>query len=151
MAKRGRPTKYDKDIIRKCWEYLNIVRPSKDEHGQLDEVIPSIEGLSLHIDVNRDTIYEWCKEEPKSDFSDIVARILAKQGKTLVNEGSIGNFNPTITKLLLSKHKYRESIDVTSDDKPISPTPESMAMATKALDEFFKNNGHSTPPTTPTV
>lgn len=119
MAKTGRPTKYNKEVIRKCWEYLYIVRPSKDEHGHLDEVIPSIEGLSLHIDVQRSTIYEWMQEEPKSEFSDIVGKILAKQGKTLVNKGATGDFNPTISKLLLSKHKYRESIDVTSDEKPL--------------------------------
>ena len=149
MASRGRPTKYNKDIIRKCWEYLNIKRPSKDEHGELDEVIPSIEGLALYIDVRRETIWAWCQEEDKSDFSNIVRMILEKQGKTLVNKGSTGDFNPTITKLLLSKHKYRESIDVTTDDKPITPTPESIALANRALDEFLKNAKPNTTPNIP--
>lgn len=140
MAKRGRPTKYSDEMIGKATQYLHIKRPSRDEHGQIDEVMPSIEGLALHLMVHRDTIWQWCKEEDKKDFSDIVEAIFQKQGKTLVNQGAIGNFNPTISKLLLSKHNYREQteIDLTSGGEKLETN------VINVIDKVYGNQ-----PTTP--
>lgn len=100
----GRPTEYNQAIIEKTREYLNTFET-------LGEVIPSIEGLAVYLDLARSTIYDWIGQEDKQEFSDIVEKILAFQGKTLANKGLKGEFNPTIAKLMLSKHGYKDSTE----------------------------------------
>lgn len=99
----GRPTIYNEDILSKAREYLNNL--------PTDEVIHSIEGLADFLDINRSTIYDWSKQEDKKEFSNIVDKILNLQGKTLINGGVSGKFNSSITKVMLTKHGYREGID----------------------------------------
>ena len=54
------------------------------------------------------------------DFLHALEKIENLQGKILQNKGLLGEFNPTITKLMLSaNHGMREKSDITSDDKPI--------------------------------
>jgi hypothetical protein len=110
----GRPPEYNEDIVNKAKEYFaNLPQ---------DEVIHSKEGLALYLGISRDTIYDWCRQEDKEDFSYIVEQIFAKQGKTLVNKGLSGGFIPSVVKVMLSKHQYREGIDHTTNDKDL-PTP----------------------------
>ena len=106
----ARPTDYRPEIIELSKEYRDLQRPNDDE------VIPSIEGLSLYINIARSTIYEWISQEGKEEFSDIVAQILANQGKMLINNGLIGKFNNSITKVMMSKHGYREGIEQMGKD-----------------------------------
>lgn len=130
----ARQTDYNEIIVKLANQYFNLPRTLEDE-----EIIPTIEGLALYIDVSRSTIYEWVKDEEKKEFSDIVERILEKQAQSLVNNGLKGKFTPTIAKVLLTKHGYREGIDATSDDKPIGEqSPESKAKAL-AFEEWYKN------------
>jgi len=98
----GRPTDYNEEVLEKAKEYL-------ETYENLGEVIPSVEGLACFIEIARSTIYEWIGQEDKKDFSDIVERILAHQGKTLANKGLKGEFNPTIAKLMMGKHGYKDS------------------------------------------
>jgi hypothetical protein len=83
--------------------------------------------------VNRDTIYDWETKEP--EFSDILGKLRAKQAHMLITNGLSGDYNPTIAKVLLTKHGYREGQEVTGKDggalsvnfDPIfkyAPTPE---------------------------
>lgn len=100
--KKGRPTDYSEEILDKAREYLlNLPQ---------DEVIHSIEGLSDYLCIARSTIYDWASQEEKKDFSDILGKILVKQGKSLVNGGLNGKLNSTITKLILTKHDYRDEV-----------------------------------------
>lgn len=99
----GRLTDYGPAIIEKATKYLNKLPKG--------EVIHSIEGLSVYLKIARSTIYEWIKHEDKVAFSDIVAEILSKQGQTLINRGLTGRFNASITKVILTKHGYREGIE----------------------------------------
>ncbi|MFP5263733.1 MAG: terminase small subunit [Blastocatellia bacterium] len=101
----GRPTEYGPRIIKQAQEYLKKYR-------EFDEVIPTIEGLSVYLGIRRSTIYDWASQEDKKEFSDILESILSMQGKTLVAKGLSGDFNSTITKLMLSKHGYRESQEI---------------------------------------
>lgn len=132
MAEVGRPTKYGEEILKKTREYLNgcgVVIDS--ETGKTISVnLPSIEGLSVFLHINRDTIYQWEKEN--KEFSDIVNELRAKQGEFLINNGLSGKFNPLITKVILTKHGYREGVDATTNDKDL-PTP--------ILNGIFSNNG----------
>ena len=103
----GRPTLYSSDKLSKAEAYLT------DFTGQNNAVIPSIAGLATYLEVSRDTIYEWAKDEEKSAFSDILGKILSKQEELALNGGLTGDLNATIVKLLLGKHGYSEKQDTT--------------------------------------
>lgn len=114
--KMGRPSKYSAEIIEKAESYLI-------DFAENGDVIPSIEGLAEHLDITRTTIYAWKKEEGKEEFSYILEKILAKQGRLLINEGLKGGFNAAIAKLALGKHGYHETHDLQSSDGSMSPKP----------------------------
>lgn len=104
----ARPTIYNEEILEKAKEYFL--------HLPEDEMLHSLEGLAEYLDVSRSTIYDWISQEEKEEFSYIVDKILNKQGKTLINNGLIGKFNQSITKVMLSKHGYREGIEQMGKD-----------------------------------
>lgn len=141
----ARPTKLTKELLEKAQDYsLNW--------KMLDgAVIPTIEGLSLHCNLARSTVYAWCEiptefnvpanttpeQLPKwqkectklrqlhAEFSDIVENILLKQSRTLISHGLDGAFNASITKLILSgKHGYveKQATDLTTNGKDL-PMP----------------------------
>jgi hypothetical protein len=107
----GRPTDYSPEVITKSLQYLKECIDSFG--GDIKTVnLPSIEGLAIYLDINRDTIYKWEQDPDKKEFSDIVETIRAEQAKRLVNNGLSGNYNPTIAKLLLHKHGYSDKQEV---------------------------------------
>lgn len=107
----GRPTDYTPELLEAAWEY------ARTHDG--DEV-PSVAGLCDKIGISRNCAYEWAKDENKQ-FNDILETIAKKQEKTLLNKGLSGEFNSTITKLMLTKHGYsdKQETDLTSGGKPI--------------------------------
>ncbi len=126
----GRPTIYGQEMLNKTKEYVEtceddevqqtIGMSAKGTELFKNKVIvnlPSIEGLAYHLGIHKDTIYEWCKSF--SDFSDVIDKLRAKQAKALINKGLSGDYNPTIAKVLLTKHGYIDKQDVTSDGKAI--------------------------------
>lgn len=104
MAERGRPTDYNEQTIPKTLDYLKNYKDYGDE-------IPSIAGLSVVLDVARNTIYDWASQEDKREFSNILQKILSEQEKTLMNNGLNGKFNSNIVKLALGKHGYSDKVD----------------------------------------
>lgn len=150
--KAGRPTIYGESLIKNALVYLELCddeyetkyRPLiKDgiESGEEAYIVkrvklPSIEGLAYFLGVHRDTLYEWEKEYPI--FSDILNRLRSKQADELINKGLSGDYNPTIVKVLLTKHGYREGIDQTTNDKDLVPDKQSREKANEAIDVFFK-------------
>lgn len=123
----ARPTDYNKDIVKKVKQYLEdsvddeiqqtIGMSAKGTELFKNKVIvniPTIEGLAVYLSVHRDTIYEWEKEH--KEFSDILAKLRAKQATELINKGLSGDYNSTIAKVLLTKHGYRDSQEVTGKD-----------------------------------
>ena len=92
--------------------------------------------MALKLKLNKDTIYSWRKEH--EEFSDLIEDLLAKQANALVNKGLNGQYNPTIAKVLLTKHGYREGTDVTTQGEKITTplTDQAIAMAT----EFTRQN-----------
>lgn len=124
--KLGRPTSYSQAILDLARMYLDNLPE--------DEVVHSIEGLADYIKIARSTIYEWISQEDKKDFSDIVELILSKQGKTLVNKGLDNKFSSAITKVMLSKHGYREGIEnMGKDGKDLIPETISKEKAEELL------------------
>lgn len=119
----ARPTKLTKALIDQAEDYA---QNWKHIDGG---VIPSIEGLTLHLKLARSTVYAWCDTPTQHDdetpqayakrcdlheqFSDIVETVLVKQSRTLINHGLDNQFNSTIAKLMLSgKHGYVEKSEV---------------------------------------
>lgn len=118
----GRPPIYD-DVktVAKAEEYLQTcideeysrIKSEGDKSVSYDNHVrvklPSIEGLSLFLDVTRDTVHEWKKIHP--NFSYIVNKILAEQAKRLIEGGMSGVYNASIAKLLLTKHGYVDKVE----------------------------------------
>lgn len=94
----SRPSIYSSLILDQTKIYL--------ESFECKEVIPTIEGLALHLDLSRSTLYEW--EELYIEFSDILETLRAIQAQLLITNGLVGKFNPTMSKMMLSKHGYYE-------------------------------------------
>lgn len=109
----ARPTKYTEELVAKAEKYLS----------SYTTLIPTIEGLALHLEISRETVYAWKDDEDKQQFSDIVSRLLATQSAKLIEGGLSGDFNASITKLILSgKHGYIEKTnqDITSGGDKLS-------------------------------
>ena len=94
----GRPPKYGPKLLEKAQEYLDAWK--KDD----EQAIPTIAGLALHIGVARETCHVWAKDPEKDQFSHIYRDLMAQQNFVLANKGITGEFNSTITKLMLTKH-----------------------------------------------
>lgn len=119
----ARPTEYTEEIIDQTRDYIEQCVDEEDEfhktrgeksdgYDRLIRVrLPTIEGLAVHLKVNRDTIYDWETKYPA--FSDILGELRAIQADRLLNNGLSGNYNPVIAKVLLTKHGYRDSQEVT--------------------------------------
>lgn len=121
---RGRPTKYSQEILVKSNEYIEnckddfeeILESENDKTGRtrferkLRVRLPKAEGLALHLDVSRDTLYEWAKVH--KEFSYILDRINQIQADRVINEALAGNYNPMIAKLLLGKHGYSDKQEI---------------------------------------
>jgi F0F1-type ATP synthase gamma subunit len=132
----ARPIEYNKSILKKVKNYINscedtdkqIVKQENAEKGyqmyenKLVVKIPTIEGLALYLHISRDTIYDW--ETKYKEFSDIIGELRAKQADRLMNNGLSGDYNSTIAKVLLTKHGYRDSQELTGKDgKDLLPQP----------------------------
>jgi len=102
----ARPTLYSDVILTKTQDYI----VNYEDHGDL---IPSIAGLSVVLQVSRETIRLWGNDPEKTEFFGILGQLLAKQEKVLFNKGLSGDFNPTIAKLALGKHGYSDKQDNT--------------------------------------
>lgn len=105
----------------KVTDYHKTKGEKSDSFERIVEVnIPTIEGLSLYLGTSRKILYIW--EEQDEEFLHIMDQLRAKQAKALISKGLSGDYNPTIAKVLLTKHGYREGIDQTTNDKDL-PTP----------------------------
>jgi len=100
----GRPTKYTDELVTKAWDYL-------ENYTINGSVIPTHEELAEVLEIHRDTLYDWAKDEEKV-FSDILARCNAIQARMVINKSLSGDYNATIAKLLLGKHGYHDKQDV---------------------------------------
>jgi hypothetical protein len=105
----ARPTIYNEEILLKTTEYIDTCKDIEIDNKLIKAKIPTIEGLARYLGINKDTVYTWRKE--KLEFSELIEDLLAEQADRLVNNGLTGSYNPTIAKVLLSKHGYREGIE----------------------------------------
>lgn len=120
----GRPIEYNyielKPFIEEYFIESCDIDEDKENNIKKKVNIPSIEGLCLKLNIAKDTLYRWEKEY--EEFSYDIDRVRKEQAKRLLNKGLSGEYNPTIAKVLLTKHGYREGVDTTTNDKDI-PQP----------------------------
>lgn len=97
--KIGRPSKLAVSL-EKAKAYL------MGEYKTVGDVVPSVAGLACYLGISRSTAQEYAKENQA--FSGTLAAIKTLQENSLINKGLMGEFNPTIVKLMLSNHGYAE-------------------------------------------
>lgn len=112
----GRPTLLTDDLKQQAREYL------ERDGSFASQLIVTIEGLALDLHCNRDSLYKWEKED--EEFSDILEELRQLQAHRLLQYGLKNMYNPTITKLMLSKHDYieKKQEDITTNGKDL-PIP----------------------------
>lgn len=118
----GRPTDFNGDIITRSKEYIDSCEDELIDRisGQSDSFtkyeqklkvnLPTIEGLARYLKIHRDTVYQW--EKDHQEFSDILEELRSKQAERLLNNGLSGDYNPTIAKVLLTKHGYTDKQEI---------------------------------------
>lgn len=138
----GRPTKYGPDILKKTRTYIDSrvdgyerILKSKGKRSVMYEhkfrvKLPTIEGLAVYLKVHKDTLQEWKKQH--AEFSVLIGELLGIQADRLVNNGLTGDYNPTIAKVLLTKHGYREGHELANPDM-FRPDEKDRDAAEKAL------------------
>ena len=107
----GRPTLLTDELISKAYDYI----------GECPDLVPSVVGLCVYIGVAKTTIYRWI-EEDCLEFKDILGAIAELQELKLITGGLSSEFNPTITKMMMTKHGYSDKLetDVTSNGKTLN-------------------------------
>ena len=107
----ARPTKLTKEMAAKAVKYLDI---ECKMGGLYFGDLPQVAGLAIYLDVARATLYEWAGLDTPlgKQFSDIMERVSAEQEYKLVGKGLKGEYNSTITKLMLTKHGYVDRAEV---------------------------------------
>lgn len=111
----GRPTDYTAELLEKAADYaVNF-----ESYG---DTVPTIAGLACELDVRRETLHAWAKDDSKPEFSNIYNRVMEYQERKLVNGGLDGSFNPAVTKMMLTKHGHSDKVeqDLTTGGQPIN-------------------------------
>lgn len=99
----GRPTLYNEGMINKAEKY-------QKDHLEEGDHVPSIEGLALFLGVQKKTLYNWADEH--EEFLHTLEKVKLRQAKMLINGGLIGDYNSTITKLMLHNHGYSDKQEI---------------------------------------
>ena len=129
-AKSGRPTKYDGDMQAKADRYSR-------EYASLGEVVPTVAGICVHLDIARSTLYKWAEEKPL--FSDTLERISQNQELKLVNDSLGNSMNANIAKLMLANHGYSDKVQQDNVSSDGSMTPKEPV----TLSDFYATNPKS--------
>lgn len=99
----ARPSKLTPEMVEKAEDYLQHF----ENYG---DVIPSAAGLAVALGVTEPTVYNW-DNESHPEFFGFLWKIKTKQQQVLLSKGLSGDFNSTITKLILTKHGYSDRIE----------------------------------------
>lgn len=107
----GRPTKYNDAMQEQADAY--VINWSERD------AVPSRVGLCCYLGISKHTSFEWEKIHP--EFSATLACVDTLQEHTAVNKGITGEFNSTITKLVLANHGYsdKQNIDHTTGGEKV--------------------------------
>lgn len=105
----GRPTKYTPELLLRAHQYV-------DDYTIAGDAVPQLAGFSIWIGITKETLFQWERDPEKAEFSDLIGKVREQQCQALINGGLMGEFNPTIAKVLLAKHGFsdRQEIDHTT-------------------------------------
>mgnify|MGYP001574108914 CR=1 FL=1 len=137
----GRPTVLTQEMLDSALEYVS----DSDSMG-VDVLLPTIDRLAIMLDVSRDTLYQWEKDATEKDasvllveFSYILMKLRAVQADKLIQNGLTNRYNPAVTKMMLSKHGYVETKDITTGgDKLPAGVSAVDPIAAAAYTEYLK-------------
>lgn len=73
------------------------------------DTVPTAAQLAVNLDISKSTLYKWAEDD--KELSDTLAKIQTLQEATLTKGSLINKLNPTISKLMLANHGYREKSD----------------------------------------
>lgn len=121
-------------------EHLDLALDYEARWQELGDVVPQVAGLACHIGVPSATLYDWQGKDGPMEraLSEVIARVMDGQHRSLVNGGVGGTHNHVIAKLLLvSKHGYteRSQIDAVSSDESMSPKRVTITLGGRRLDD----------------
>lgn len=102
----GRPTKYTPEIVEQAYAYL------QEFNTKHDHAIPSAIGMSIVLNLDESTLYDWAKKED-NEFSKILPMCKKRQEFHLIDGGLKSDLNSNIVKLALGKHGYSDKQDNT--------------------------------------
>jgi hypothetical protein len=109
----GRPTKYLPEYC-DLKPYLEYCKKKKE--------LPSQCGYAVFLSVAENTVIGWGKDNP--DFLRSLSDLKTIEKQCLMNNGLTGDWNSTITKLILSaNHGLVERLDTTSGGEKICSEP----------------------------
>ena len=121
-TKDGAPTKYKPEMIGQCQEYI----------ANCPNVFPSIKGFGLYIGIPSKRIQAWkaldsndldpIKWPRFADFQDILDQMQDTQCVVVLDKGSKREMSEGIAKLVLGKHGYHNTTDITSNGESIMPS-----------------------------
>jgi len=106
----GRPTLYNDEMHQKAIDY--IVK----DYIKCEDVFPSVVGMAVHLNVAKSTLYTWCDDKREGElgsFSDTLDQCQDYQERITLNKSITGDFNPTISKLVLANFGYHDKADNT--------------------------------------
>jgi len=101
VATAGQPTKYNEDMLDKALDYIK-------NYSDYEQVIPSVAGLAVALDVSKKTLYNWSEVPENIKFLHALEKLSTNQENKLLNGGLSGSFNPAITKLMMYNHGYTD-------------------------------------------
>lgn len=121
-------------------EHLELALDYEARWQELGDVVPQVAGLACHVGVASSTLYDWSKQDGplQRAFSEVLARVMDGQHRSLVNGGVSGEHNHVIAKLILtSKHGYteRSQVDNVSSDESMSPKRVTITLGGRRLDD----------------
>lgn len=101
----GRPSKYSEEVLEIAKDYVK----NYEEYG---DPVPTAAGLACALDICKDTVNAWARDEDKKEFSYTLKKLHNEQEKALIRGGISGEFSATIAKLMLHNHDYSEKQDI---------------------------------------
>ena len=99
MATAGQPTKYNAEALATAQDYVK-------NYADYEDIVPSVVGLAVALDVTKKTLYNWAESPENIEFLHTLEKISSNQERRLLNGGLSKSFDAGITKLMLYNHGY---------------------------------------------
>jgi len=108
----ARPTLYNDEILTKTNDYI----ANFESYG---DAIPTVIGLSSHLNISKRTLYNWSDDEAHIEFMHSLSMLKSQQHRELLNKGLRSEFNTAICKLMLmNNHGYSDKQKIENTINP---------------------------------